>query len=357
MKHSPLRNAAILAVLIVVIFFSFWEYHLRSQGLGISYDDGKEFWTNKRATIYEPANKATVFIGSSRHKYDLDIATWQSLTGERAIQLAFEGTSPIPALDDLANDTLFKGKLVIDVTEGLTFSPLPFNLKRINDALAYRKKITPAQRFGFQVNHVLESQFVFLDRDFFSLNALLNKSGIPPRAGVYGDLDFPVEFGRVNFERQDKMTEKFTRDTSLQNKVKDIWASIGKMNAMGPPPTQAHFDSIFSVIKTDVEKIRSRGGQILFVRSPSTGPFREGEKKAFPREKFWDRILTSTGSQGIHFEDYPSLAHFQCPEFSHLTPADAIVYTTNLIEIIEREKGWSFPNKPAIHSKPLTIQN
>ena len=81
----------------------------------------------------------------------------------------------------------------------------------------------------------------------------------------------------------------------------------------------------------------------------SSGPFREGEKKVFPRERFWNRILDSTGAPGIHFEDYPSLSHFQCPEFSHLTPSDAIVYTKSLVEIIEKEKGWSFNNKASVN--------
>ena len=349
MKFSPLAKAGMLAVLIVVIFFSFWEYHLRSKGLGISYDDGPELWTNKRAAVYAPSNQATVFIGSSRHKFDLDIATWQSLTGEKAIQLAFEGTSPLPALNDLANDPLFKGKLVIDVTEGLLFTTMPYYSKRINSAIAYSKKITPTQRVSFQVNHLLESKLVFLNKDFYSLNALLNKTNLPPRAGIMSEPDFPVEFGPVNFERQDIMTEKFVHDTSLQNKVRGIWVSLGKMAAAAPHPTQKDIDSIFNAIKTDVVKINSRGGQVLFVRSPSSGPFREGEKKAFPREVFWNRILASTGSQGIHFEDYPTLSQFQCPEFSHLTPSDAIVYTKNLVAIIEKEKGWSFSNKPSVN--------
>src|SRR5882757_6289651 len=104
MKNTSLRNAALLALVLSIVFFSCWEYYLRAQGIGISYDDGPELWSAKRSEVYLPADKATVFIGSSRHKFDIDIDTWQSLTGEKAIQLAFEGTSPMPALDDLAND-------------------------------------------------------------------------------------------------------------------------------------------------------------------------------------------------------------------------------------------------------------
>jgi hypothetical protein len=40
----------------------------------------------------------------------------------------------------------------------------------------------------------------------------------------------------------------------------------------------------------------------------------------------------------IYFEDYPGTAHLECPEWSHLTPSDAIIYTKNLIRILQQEK-------------------
>ena len=345
MESKNFVKAGILTLVLVVISIGSWEFYLRNKGVTIAYDDGKELWSDKRAKVYAPSDKATVFIGSSRNKYDLDIDTWRSLTGEDAIQLAFEGASPLPILDDLASDPKFKGKLIVDVTEGLFFGLASPNGSRVTDGIKYYKEQTPAQKFSFKVNHILESQLVFLDKDYFSLNALLEKSGIPPRPGVYGGLDFPMEFGRVTFDRQDKMTDRFVADTNLQNKVKSIWQDIGKMMSTMPRPTQGQIDSIFTTVKNDIDKIKARGGQILFVRTPSSGPFLMGEKMGFPREKYWNRLLTFTNCPGIHFEDYPALANFKCPEFSHLTPSDAIVFTKNIIKILEEEKEWRFPNK------------
>ena len=93
------------------------ELRLRSQGLKVDYDDNPALWADKRRkAINLPADKATVFIGSSRIKYDLDINTWRKLTGDEPVQLAMEGNSPLPIMDDLAADEKFKGKLVVDVT-------------------------------------------------------------------------------------------------------------------------------------------------------------------------------------------------------------------------------------------------
>jgi len=296
--------------------------------------------------VYMPADKATVFIGSSRNKYDVDIPLWQSLTGDDVIQLSIEGASPLPVLDNLANDKKFKGKLIIDVTEGLFFSTSGDNLGEPNSRIDYFKKITPAQKFSFRVNHVLESKLVFLDRDFYSLNALLYKTKIPNRPGVFTDPIFPRDFSLVHYDRQDYMSERFVTDTNLQNQVRGIWDFFRRMNT-DPPVSGQRLDSIISTVKNDVDKIKARGGQVLFLRTPSSGPYLQGETMGFPRSKYWDRLLTVTNCPGIHFADYPAIAHFQCPEFSHLKPADAIVFTKNLVDILQKEKGWIFPNQPA----------
>jgi len=344
MESPPFAKAALLMLTLVTISIVSWEIYLRNKGIGISYDDGKELWSDKRACVYKAQDESTVFIGSSRNKYDLDIKTWESMTGEHAIQLAAEGMSPLPVLDDLANDKKFKGKLVIDLTEILFFSTADGNLGDISDRVKYYHDRTPAQRFSFQVNHVLESNLVFLDKDNLSLNALLEKTKVPSRPGVFVFPVFPMDFGRVRFSRQDYMTEKFISDTNLQNKVKDIWVFFRK-NSKEPPASGPKLDSIIATVKTDIDKIRSRGGKVIFVRTPSSGPFWEGEQMGFPRDKYWNRVLTETGCDGIHFKDYPPVANFQCPEFSHLKPSDAIIWTQNLVDILQKDKGWVFPHR------------
>ncbi len=138
METKNLAKAGILTLILVVCSVAAWEIYLCSKGIPISYDNGKELWADKRAMVYEPSDKATVFIGSSRNKYDLDIETWKSLTGDQPIQLAMEGTSPLPVLDDLANDKNFKGKLLIDVTEILFLSTFLYCCLVVLPSLHYR---------------------------------------------------------------------------------------------------------------------------------------------------------------------------------------------------------------------------
>src|SRR3954467_5706362 len=123
MHRNHFTKAALLMFLIVFSAVVCWEYFLRNKGYNISYDDGPALWADKRDHVYD--KDATVFIGSSRIKYDLDIDTWKNVTGDKAVQLAMQGTSPRPILENLANDKNFKGRLVIDVTEILFFGLHP----------------------------------------------------------------------------------------------------------------------------------------------------------------------------------------------------------------------------------------
>lgn len=174
MENKSLIKSAVLTLVIVAIVVAFWEINLRNKGVQISYDDGPPLWANKRTMVYEPADKAVVFIGSSRIKYDLDIPTWERITNAHAVQLAVEGSSPVPALLDLANDPNFKGRLIVDVTEGLFFSNAPPNLESPNKNIKYFNELTPAQKASFFLNKRVESQFVFLNKEYLSLNAQLN---------------------------------------------------------------------------------------------------------------------------------------------------------------------------------------
>ncbi|MBK8483061.1 MAG: hypothetical protein IPL31_01540 [Saprospiraceae bacterium] len=341
MENLSFYRAGLFTAILVTILIGSWEYYLRAQKIDISYDDGGFLWSNKRAQVYSKENPTTVFIGSSRIKYGLDIPTWKKLTGENAIQLSVEGSSPLPVLKDLANDELFHGKLIIDVTEGLFFSTAERRMEKPNEYIEFYKNLTPAQSFSFKVNTILESQFVFLNKDYFSLNALLDKIPVPKRTGVFSGPDFPMDFRNISYERQSRMTDKFIADTNLQNKVKGIWKFLGSL-PKGPPLIDTKLDSFITEIKTSIDKIKQRGGIIVFIRTPSSGPFLITENKDFPREQYWNKLLTQTNCPGIHFSDYPETSSFICPEYSHLSKQDAVRYTTQLIQIIKKEKPANF---------------
>lgn len=344
MHSKTFVRAGMVSLLTVAAFIFGWESYWRSKGFEATYNDDKILWATKRAEIYQPIDKATVFIGSSRIKFDLDISTWEEVTGEQAVQLALVGTSPRLLLQDLANDENFKGKLVVDVTEVLFFSQNPAFQKSARESIDFYKNQTPSERLSSMVNFALESQLVFLEERRFSLSTLLNDIEIPNRPGVFVFPSFPKGFEWTRSNRQTYMSDGFLADTNLLNRQTNIW----KMLIMGdptPPVSGSALQSIFDEIKTAIDKIESRGGKVILVRTPSSGPMAESEQKTYPRSSYWDALLKHANVKGIHYADNPKTAGFICPEWSHLSPEDAIIYTRHLIETLQQE-NWFSPNEP-----------
>src|SRR4030095_12050944 len=98
MESNSLSKSALLMFVLVLASLVAWEVHLRKMGVTRTYDDGGPLWSDKRTQVYQSPDKATVFIGASRIKFDLDIPTWKSLTGTDAVQLACVGSNPVPLL-------------------------------------------------------------------------------------------------------------------------------------------------------------------------------------------------------------------------------------------------------------------
>lgn len=346
MKSNPLFNALILTMILVTSFVLSLESYWRGRGFVPTFNDDKVLWSTKRKEVYKPAEDATVFIGGSRIKFDLDISTWEKLTGEKAIQLAIVGTPGRLVLRNLANDTNFKGKLIIDVAEAQFFS-FPDSAQRdrlAREALGYYYDETPAQSASASINYFLESNLVLLEEGKFSLTSLLNKVSVTNRPGVNASpaTFTPLEFGVSNFNRQTSITPMFLSDTALQKKQKDFWMrGIKRASPIKGDTLHAFLEQT----KKAINKIKARGGTVAFVRPPSDGPYIEMENRLYPRQKYWDYLLEYTNTPGIHYADYPGTANLVCAEWSHLTIEDAAIYTAQLVKILQEEKGWKFPKK------------
>ena len=87
----------------------------------------------------------------------------------------------------------------------------------------------------------------------------------------------------------------------------------------------------FHDVATTVEKLRARGGKIIFVRFPHSGDLKTLEDRETPRAGIWDRVIKDTGAPSIYYEDYPELSGFNCPEWSHLSAGDSVEFSKRLV--------------------------
>jgi hypothetical protein len=244
--------------------------------------------------------------------------------------------------------------LIIDVAEAQFFS-LPDSAQRdrfAREALNYYYDETPAQRASASINYFLESRLVFLEEGKFGLTSLLNRLDLTNRPGINLPVftRFPLEFSSSSFYRQTWMTPMFLADTALQRKQKDFW-TIGIKRAS--PIKDQTLHAFLEQTKKAIDKMRARGVQVVFIRPPSNGLYIEMETRLYPRQKYWDYLLEYTNTPGIHYADYPVMAKLTCPEWSHLAREDAAIFTSELVKILQAEKGWTF-NKKITMIKHLT---
>jgi hypothetical protein len=140
------------------------------------------------------------------------------------------------------------------------------------------------------------------------------------------------------------MWEVLTFNSPLAHRIQNIWVPL--FTPPPPPPgvtpEQANemytnnMEDYLGRTRESVDRIRERGGRVIFLRFPSSDWIRESEREFSPRPGFWDQIIARSGAPGIHFEDYPQLSEFKCPEWSHLTGADAVKFSRRLMPILDQ---------------------
>ena len=333
---QPWGPILIGAVVMSLIMLAAWEWYWRNYGAVPTYRNSDGQWAEQRRRIDTGEGSKTVLIGSSRVLFDVQLPIWEKITGERPIQLAMDGTSAVPVLEDLATDSNFTGRLLIGVTPDLFFSGFAYR----GSVIPYFHKQAPSDRIGFWLSHyLLEPLLAFYDPDF-ALDVVVRRQAWPARSGVASRM--PVRKLRVSDgDRNTMMWRKVEVDPVYRDMARRIWSQ----NFTGPPPPgmetpakrQVRFDALIARAGKAVDTLRARGVQMVFLRGPSVGDYYAFEQKVVPRATTWDLLLKKSGVPGIHFEDYPVLQGYESPEWSHLTAAEARRFTAALVPLAEGE--------------------
>ena len=324
------------ALVLALLLLAAWEWHWLAFGVLPTYRNSDAEWAMQRRRIDTGEGGKTVLIGSSRVLFGIQLPVWEQIAGERPIQLAIEGTSSVPILEDLADDPNFTGHLLVGVAPELFFSGFAYRGK----VVPFYHKESPSQRIGNWLSmHLLEPYLAFDGHDF-ALPAVVLRQPWPPRPGVHQNTSVR-ELRVSDADRNTHMWSKVETDPAYRALVRNIWAE----RLSGPPPpdmdspakVQKLIDTQIQRAVVAVNKLRARGVQVLFVRMPSMGPYLAFESKVFPREKTWDVLLKRTGAPGIHFQDYPQLQGYDQPEWSHLSASESNRFTAALVPIIQND--------------------
>ncbi len=334
-----LKQTLIIAISLGIISITAWELYWRSQGHLPNIDDNKNLWANQREKLDDNKDNTVVFIGSSRILYDIQLDIWKEETQTDPVMLATQGASPIPVLKDIIENTDFKGTLIAGVTPPLLFAtlyPEAEFIKRSQSLVDYHYSRTYAQRINHKLSIPLQNNLAFIrdgdeawDSDV-DLKTLLKHVYQDERGGPL----FPPfnNFEDITLERHMKMPKRMEIDTAYANTIKKVWKAI--LSGDFPPPDK---DGTISAFAELAKKFIAKGGNLILVRCPSSGMFKEVENQGFPREEFWNVLVEKSSVKGYNYQDYEQFQNLFLPEWSHLAVKDAQFFTKELIQIMKSD--------------------
>ena len=332
LPERDLGRVVLLALAILVLGLISWEWYWRSYGGVASYRNSDAQWAIERRRIDRGEGHKTVIVGSSRMLFDVQLPVWERLAGERPIQLALEGTTPVPVMEELAADPDFTGRLLVGVAPDLFFTGFEYR----GTAFKVYRKETPAERAGQWLSMVLlEPWLAYYEQDFALMTVLKRQSW--PRRDSVPMYESVRKLSVSERDRSTRMWHKVADDSAYAAMARRIWAQDFDAPLPGGPgdALKTQREQITRAVKA-VKALQARGLEVIFIRPPSDGRYLEYENRLFPRAETWDVLLAESGAPGIHFEDHAALQGYRLPEWSHLSADEADRFTAALQPIVER---------------------
>jgi hypothetical protein len=324
-KPQPSKNWLLVWLLVFVInavvLFQY-ESFLTKHNFTTSVEPSKDLWSWYRKKINGEKN-TIVLLGASRSLLGLNIDTIKQMFPEHKVyQLSLNGRFPVNTLLEIANDENFVGTLIVSVkVEAFmkVFFPMQddYNDYYANESSWYKSLdayITAWIQSNFiSLNNALSLQKI---TEYYDLNHLFLKA-----EHTTGNLDLSIS---ADFSKVDA---QLLADHFVGNRTKNL-----KKNKM--PEPEELFKDLAVVIKA-VNKLKQRGGQVIFVRFPTDKGHWQLDEQYLSRKSYWDLFTKEIGTDTIHFKDVEGLDQFDLPDTSHLDQKDAAAFTTLLFNYIQ----------------------
>ena len=325
---QPWGGIMIAVAVALVAGIAALEVNARRIGLiAGDLDNSEVTWTNER--IRSAAAPAAI-VGDSRILFDTNLNHFEALTGVRPVQLSIHGTSALTLLEDVADNPDFKGVLIVGLADTMFFQPFDGYGEYVHRRDEFR---SPYRVVSNEIDHTLQRRFAFLDSNY-RLSVIAHRLDPDLRAGVEGpkhDIWKVMEMGE---SRQGYLWERVETDPVIRARSRWAWKGFKEKF----PYTPQLIAKGQTRAKAAVEKIRARGGDVVFVRPPSAPELRVNEEAQVPKAKGWDMLLRNTRSVGVHVDDLPaSVQGLTLPEWSHLNRKCAKVFTDAYVRRLTEE--------------------
>lgn len=342
-----------LAVFIFIVAVVALEKRLSWLGYQPVASDSSTRWLKERARASELGERALILVGASRIQLGLDLDVLRARTGLEPVQLAIDGSAFTPILEGLANDPTIRGTILVDYYDhavGARGGAAENMQRRYEETGGFRWYLAqPAETIEDQLTQWVKEHLSAYADGANPMTSLYWRS-IPgnkaqqqylvtrPDRSRFADYSL-VTMPDFYFQRVAR-----TLGEDLDPRSPGIGVELArKISAISPMDNSAFLHEARS-INHMVSKIRSHGGNVVFVAMPSSGMVRAIENRRYPRELFWDRFINESSATGIHSAYEPRLKEFVCPDGSHLDARDQARFTHRLVDVIGQGRQGQFPN-------------
>lgn len=314
----------LLTLVLVLISLGGWESFWRQHGFVPELNDNASLWAFTRSQLEKDNPKALALVGTSRMQLGLNLTVLARTTGVPPVQLAMNAEVPIVVLRHLAQDNTFRGVIICDIMEDWFYVEARGG-KAGEWVDVYQRQAWIAS-LEQRLNGAIQQTFVF------RLPAISPPSLWKAWRGRYWPRAAYTTVLADRSVRADytKLAQKW-KDEPVR-KAREVYQNVS------PVPPQ-DFRQRAQKIDAMIAPLYRRGGEVVFVRFPTSGGIWALENARYPREQYWDVFAAEVRAKTIHFRDYPSLSHFDCPDGSHLDYRDTPAFTKALAEVFVETLG------------------
>jgi hypothetical protein len=274
-----------------------------------------------RRKVNNGDSRPIVLIGASRIQLDLNTKVFTQITGIEPIQLAINGEVPIIPLRHFAYDASFRGVLISDMNEEWVWTETEAEGRRPTAWIKAYETRTWSTEVEQRLRGLTQGLFVFRLPDIAPYNVWKAFQG--------GSWPFP---SYITMLPDRSVLADYTKlDPALLRQKNEMYKTMSRTPPWSPEEYRKRARAVGALVAPLIE----RGGKVIFIRFPTSGPLWEMEEQRWsPRKDYWDVLAAESRAITIHFKDYPTLANFHCLDGSHLDYRDAIPFTKALVEIL-----------------------
>lgn len=315
----PWANTWLLAIGLVLVFLSGWEGVWRRQGFVPLLNDDARLWAASRAQVEHDNPRAVVLVGTSRMQLGIHVEAFRKFTGIQPVQLSMNAEVPIVVLRHFAQDTSFRGIIICDIMEDW------FYVDAVAGKAAEWIDVYTTQTWSAGVelwlSQLIQQAFVFRLADLSPSNVWrAGQAAYWPRPSyttLLADRSVQADYTQLGHKWREEPVRK----------AREAFQAL-------PPWSAEEFRERARKLDAMIAPLYKRGGEVVFVRFPTSGGLWELEDARYPRRQYWDVFAAQTRAKTIHFRDHSELSQFDLPDGSHLDYRDTQAFTTALTEVL-----------------------